>query len=38
MVDCRKVTLLRLADDTSKGWHPTTLLPRFAEGFEGLAP
>ena len=31
MLDCWKVTLLRLADDTSKGWRPTTLLTRFAE-------
>ena len=26
-----RATLLRLADDTSKGWFPTTLLTRFAE-------
>ena len=31
MLDCWEVTLLRLADDTSKGWRPTTLLTRFAE-------
>ena len=31
ILDCRKVTLLRPADGTSKGWRTTTLLTRFAE-------
>lgn len=33
ILDCRKVTLLRPADGTSKGWRTTTLLTRFAETF-----
>jgi hypothetical protein len=35
MLDCWKVTLLRPADGTSKGWRPTTSRRR---DFEGLAP